>query len=154
MISEKDKLLSHLQNLCARKEYCSSEIFRKAVKALDGDESLAAEIVSSLVEDKFVDDLRYAGAFARDKSCLEGWGPVKISWMLSSKGIDRKTISEALGTVDEDKAARKLRSLIEARHHSLKGCDDERLRLLKYALSRGYEYDKVSPLVHSVLSDG
>ena len=73
MTSKDNKLLSSLQALCARKEYCSADIYKKALKGLDGDEEAAAAMVASLVEDKFVDDLRYATAFARDKACLDGW---------------------------------------------------------------------------------
>ena len=43
MISKDDKLLSSLQSLCARKEYCSSDIYKKALKGLEGDEEAAAK---------------------------------------------------------------------------------------------------------------
>ena len=39
MISKDDKLLSTLQALCARKEYCSADIYKKALKGLDEDEN-------------------------------------------------------------------------------------------------------------------
>ena len=72
------KVLDSLQAQCARREYCVSDIRLKAVRKLDGDTQAAEEIVESLVADRFVSDLRYAGAFAREKASLSGWGPVKI----------------------------------------------------------------------------
>ena len=66
------KLLERLERQCARAEYCTGDIRRKALKALEGDEEAAARIVDSLVQNRFVDDRRYAGAFVREKSSIQG----------------------------------------------------------------------------------
>ena len=154
MISKDDKLLSRLQALCSRKEYCSSEMYRKALKGLDGDEEGAAQMLQLLVADKYVDDLRYATAFARDKSSLDGWGPIKISFALKGKGIDAATVAGALAAVDPEKSGDKLRSILESKYRMLKGCGDVRLKLLKFALARGYQYDGLDALVREIMSDG
>ena len=75
---EEKKVLERLQRQCARMEYCVSDIRRKALKAMEGDADAADRIVASLVKDRFVDDRRFAAAFAREKSALQGWGTVKI----------------------------------------------------------------------------
>ena len=119
----------------------------KAFKALDGDSAAADEIVASLVKDRFVDDLRYASAFAREKSSLTGWGPVKIRFALRAKGIGESDISAALEEVDSDKALERLRRLIEQKRKSLEGDPQIRLKLIKFALSRGYDYKDIEKLV-------
>lgn len=152
MISKDDKLLSSLQALCARKEYCSADIYKKALKGLEGDEEAAAAMVALLVKDQFVDDLRYATAFARDKACLDGWGPVKIAFQLRGKGIDASTVDKALDEVDTDKADARMRAVLEAKARTLKGDPELRLKLLKFGLQRGYEYDRLNPAVRSLLA--
>ncbi len=151
MISKDDKLLSSLQALCARKEYCSADIYKKALKGLEGDEEAAAAMVALLVKDQFVDDLRFATAFARDKACLDGWGPVKIAFQLRGKGIDASTVDKALGEVDADKADARMRAVLEAKARTLKGDPELRLKLLKFGLQRGYEYDRLNPAVKALL---
>ena len=151
MISKDDKLLSSLQALCARKEYCSADIYKKALKGLEGDEEAAAAMVALLVKDQFVDDLRYATAFARDKACLDGWGPVKIAFQLRGKGIDASTVDKALCEVDDDKADARMRAVLEAKARTLKGDPELRLKLLKFGLQRGYEYDRLNPAVKALL---
>ena len=93
---EEKKVLERLQRQCARMEYCVSDIRRKALKALEGDAEAAGRIVDSLVKDRFVDDRRYAAAFAREKSALQGWGEVKIRFLLRGKGVSDEIITEAL----------------------------------------------------------
>ena len=142
-----NKLLSSLQTLCARKEYCSADMYKKALKGLEGDEAGAADLVARLVADGFVDDLRYATAFARDKAALDGWGPVKIGFQLRAKGVAPALIDEALAAVDPEKADGRLRTVLEAKARTLKGDPQLRLKLLKFALQRGYEYNRVEPVV-------
>ena len=85
---EEQKVLERLQRQCARMEYCVSDIRRKALKAMEGDADAADRIVAALVKDRFVDDRRYAAAFAREKSALQGWGTVKIRFQLRGKGLE------------------------------------------------------------------
>ena len=139
----KKKILNRLEALCSRREYCRKDIRTKALKALDGDVGAAEELVEQLVSDGFVDDSRYAGAFAREKACLDGWGPVKIRFALRGKGIEPSVIDDALASLDPEPAGAKLGRLLEARARSLEGDPQKKLKLIKYALSRGYEYDQI-----------
>ena len=148
---EEQKVLERLQRQCARMEYCTSDIRRKALKAMEGDADAADRIVASLVADRFVDDRRYAGAFAREKSTLQGWGAVKIRFMLRGKGISDGIISEALLEVDPDKAASRLDRLAAGKYRLLKDDPQCRLKLLKALLSRGYGYDEVEEAVNQVM---
>ncbi|MBQ1936596.1 MAG: RecX family transcriptional regulator [Bacteroidales bacterium] len=143
MTDSNKKILSALQSLCARKEYCSSEIRTKALKRCEGDVDAAEEIVAALIEDKFVSDLRYASAFAREKAQISGWGAVKIRYALRGKQIDSQTINAALQEIDADKAEEKLQKVLEVKMRSLAGDPQARLKLIKFALSRGYEYSEV-----------
>ena len=145
------KLLERLERQCARAEYCTGDIRRKALKALEGDEEAAARIVDSLVQNRFVDDRRYAGAFVREKSSIQGWGAIKIAHMLAAKGIKREIIQDALSEeTDREKAGARLRKLLETKARSLAGDPAFRLKLLKFGLSRGYTYDEVDPLVREL----
>ena len=137
------KVLNSLQGRCARREYCRSEMRLKALKALDGDAAAAEEVLESLVADGYVDDARYAGAFAREKASLNGWGPVKIRFMLKANGIEAAAIDEALSSIDTEAASEKLDKLLAAKAKSLEGDPQARLKLIKYALSRGYNYEDI-----------
>ncbi|MCQ2119302.1 MAG: RecX family transcriptional regulator [Bacteroidales bacterium] len=150
-MDEYSKTLNHLQNLCSKKECCSSDIFRKALSALQGDKEKAVEMLDSLIRERFVDDRRYASAFAREKSRLTGWGPAKISYTLLAKGISRNDISAALEGIDQDEADRRMRSVLETKAGLLAGDPNIKFKLLKFGLTRGYEYPTLEPVVRSIL---
>ena len=151
MDEKKLKVLDRLRGLCSRREYCYADVSKKAKDALDGDAQAAKEVADVLVEDKYVDDLRYASAFARDKSAIQGWGEVKIRYMLSAKGVSRDVIDKALKEIDQDKADSRLEKLLQNKLKSLKDDPQCRLKLLRFALGRGYSYDEVNDVVNSLL---
>ena len=145
------KVLDWLQNLCSKKECCTSELLQKALRRLEGDKPAAEEVVGSLVQDGYADDFRYAAAFAREKSSLTGWGPVKIRQALAVKGISRSVIDAALDEIDEERAGAKLDKLLLTKWKTLEGDPYAKFKLLKYALSRGYDYDTVKDRVHEII---
>ncbi|MBO4917806.1 MAG: RecX family transcriptional regulator [Bacteroidales bacterium] len=149
---EKEKVLSYLQNLCVKRECCSSDILKKAEKALEGDRAEAQRMLEALVADRFVDDARYAAAFAREKSSLTGWGPDKIRYALLMKGISKPDIAAALEEIDPETAGARLEKLVAAKCKTLQGDPFIKFKLIKYALSRGYRYDDVGPVVEKILS--
>ena len=146
-----DEALDRFQRQCSRMEYCSRDIYRKALKALEGDAGAAERIVASLVADRFVDDLRYASAFAREKASLQGWGPVKITFQLRGKGIPDETIRVALAEIDGGKAAAKLEKTVADKYRTLREDPQCRLKLLKFALGRGYNYDEAAAAVDKAM---
>lgn len=145
--SKYQEVLTQLQALCAKREYCVSDIRRKALERLEGDREKAVELTEALVADKFVDNARYASAFAREKSSLQGWGPVKIRFQLRAKGVSDEDISSALQEIDENRAATRLEKLLENKWHTLQDDPQGRLKLIKFALGRGYEYEAVESLI-------
>lgn len=146
-----EKVLDRMRNLCSRREYCRSDIMKKVVSALDGDKERAEKVMEILVAERFIDEFRYASAFARDKSAISGWGETKIRYMLSSKGIPREVIDKALEEIDGAKAMTRLEKLMENKYRSLKEDPQCRLKMLRFGLGRGYGYDEVSEVLEFLM---
>lgn len=150
-VKDPQKVADRMRALCSRREYCRMDVMKKVMTALDGDVAKAEEVVAKLVEERYVDDLRYATAFARDKASIAGWGEAKIRYMLSSKGIDRELIAQALDEVDDKRAEIRLEKLMENKVRSLKDDPQRRLKLLRFGLGRGYSYDQVTEMIDKML---
>ena len=144
-------VLDRLRTLCSRREYCSSDIYKKALVCLEGNRDEAAEILKRLQDEKYVDDRRFSCAYARDKSSISGWGSNKIRYMLSAKGVARDVIDEALAEVDGDSSGKRFEKLMLNRYNSLKKEDNVRLKLLRFAIGRGYGYEEASALIDRII---
>lgn len=146
-----EKVADRMRRLCSRREYCVGDIRKKLMVQLDGNAAEAAEILEHLMKEKYIDDLRYASAYARDKASISGWGATKIRYMLSAKGISSEVISQALEEVDSSKAQVRLDKLMENKFKSLKDDPQCRLKMLRFGLGRGYSYEDVASAVDALL---
>lgn len=143
-MSVSDTIFNRLAQLCSRREYCSRGILdllrRKGVGEKD-----AEAVLERLRAERYVDDARYARAFARDKALLAGWGPRKIAYALSLKGIPEDVVQAALAEVGEDERSRRMEEVIRVKWRSVKAVtpQERRAKVLRFALSRGYDYASV-----------
>ena len=135
--------------LCSNQEQCTGTILEKLrTWGVDNDE--AHRVIQKLQEEKFLDDLRYAKFFVRDKYKLNRWGKVKITAMLRQKKIENSLIEEALNEMNmkeyeeicENLIKTKSATLNESNHFIRKG------KLFRFAAGRGFESD----LIHRILS--
>ena len=145
------KVADRMRALCSRREYCRKDILKKVMTALDGDAAKAEEVVGKLVEERYVDDRRYAAAFARDKASIAGWGAAKIRYMLAAKGVDSEIIASALEEVDVSRADARLEKLMENKARSLKDDPQRRMKLIRFGVGRGYGYEEVSSMIDRIL---
>lgn len=136
-----DEILYKLAAKCSVSEQCMSDIEAK-LSRYDLTEEERTRILRHLVEEKYIDDRRYAEAFVRDKYRFNKWGRIKIAQGLRMKGIDSKTISTAMKAIDEAEYLDILRDLIKAKRKSTRGKNDYEIngKLVRFATGRGFEY--------------
>ena len=137
---EKDAV-TRLKNLCARREYCSSDIIGK-LRREGVTEQEAEGILQELREGKWVDDVRYAGCYAREKALISGWGTVKIRFHLRAKGIAPEAVNQALEEIESAGAEKRRDDVLRNKWRELCRKEDDvrkrRMKLIRFALGRGY----------------
>jgi len=146
-----EQIYNRMMALCSRREYCKGDIAAK-IAALSENVDAGA-MIEKLCAEKFIDDSRYAAAFVRDKSRLQGWGGIKIRYALQKKGIDKETIAEAMSQIDENQQMERLTKLMKAKALTLKvtAAEDRRARLIRFAVSRGFTYAQADAVCKNIL---
>lgn len=136
-----DEILYKLAARCSTSEQCLSDVEAK-LKRYDLSEEERTRILQYLVEEKYIDDKRYAEAFVRDKYRFNKWGRIKIAQGLRMKGIDNGTVNVAMGVIDETEYLHILRELIKAKRKSIRGKSDYEVngKLIRFAIGRGFEF--------------
>lgn len=136
-----DEILYKLAAKCSISEQCLSDIETK-LSRYDLTEEERTRILRHLIEEKYIDDCRYAEAYVRDKYRFNKWGRIKIAQGLRMKGIDSETINNAMGAIDEDEYLEILRDLIKTKRKSTRGKNDYEIngKIARFAVGRGFEY--------------
>lgn len=143
-----EQALVRLETLCARAEHCSGELRQKLYTWKISPEK-SEEIISGLIERRFVDDRRFARAFAIDKARFARWGERKIALALMSKRLPSDIIKDTLAQIDRQLYETNLCELLHAKARSLDAprTFEGRTKLFRYGVSKGYPPSLVSELI-------
>ena len=135
-----DQVLDKMAKYCAYQERCVKDV-RDKLKTFDIPEEDKTKILDYLLDNRFVDDKRYAKAFVRGKVNQSGWGINKIRFHLIQKGIDKDIIEEALGQTDEEAYRQRLIEILKTKAKTIKAASDfeKKRKLAAYAMQKGFE---------------
>jgi Uncharacterized protein conserved in bacteria len=145
--------LHRMAAYCSMKECCVHDV-RKKVSAMGLDGDVVERIVKRLVDERFLDDSRFANAFVKDKLRFNKWGRIKIGYELRGKGVEASVIANAIESIDEDEYMSVLQDLLKAKKHTLRGKDERAAFncVLRFAAGRGFESREILPCLKKIFS--
>ncbi len=129
---------------CAYQERCQQEVRDKLYEwGLFPD--AVESIIAKLISDNFLNEERFAKAYAGGKFRIKKWGRIKIKLELKKRKISEYCIKQAMKEIPEDTYMETLKQLIQKKSNDIKG-GKEHIRDLKvahYIISRGFENDLI-----------
>jgi regulatory protein len=140
----KEQALQKLRHYCAYQERCHSEVKEKlyslGVWKKDHD-----EIMASLIEDDYLNEERFAIAFAGGKFRMKQWGRVKIKYELKQKQVSEYCIKKAMKEIDEEDYMKTIHKLATEKYALLKSEQYliRKKKTMDFLLQKGFESDLV-----------
>jgi regulatory protein len=143
------QMLQKSEAFCAYQERSSYEVLEK-LKRLGAQEGEIIQILNALIENNFLDDERFAKAYAVGKLRIKHWGVNKIKQGLQLKRIDREIMTKAIQNMyNEENYAGILQDVANRKWQELHKEKDPWMRkqkLFRFLASRGFNYDEFSEL--------
>jgi regulatory protein len=149
----KEEALQKLRQYCAYQERSHYEVQQKLYQ-LGIRKSEHDEIISTLIEEDYLNEERFAKAFAGGKFRMKDWGRKKIYYALKEKKVSEYSIKQAMKETNEVEYEKNLNELVAEKFDSLK--EEQYLvrkkKTIDYLVQKGYEYELVSRAINQ-LSD-
>lgn len=139
------ELLAKLERYCAYQERSEAEV-RKKMGTLAVPVAMADEIVKELKACDFLNETRFAETYVRSK-LKEKWGKLKIRQGLYQKGIAAEVIQEQMDQIDDDQYIDVVRDTIEKWKRLNSKDADNRPKLIRHMLSKGFSMDDFMSLL-------
>ena len=134
-----------LESWCAYQDRCTFEIESKLASwHIPVDQY--DQLINHLVQNRFLDDKRYAESFVSGKVKIKRWGRIKIKHHLIQKRLPKELINSGLATIDSDLYWNNLIDLTNRRLKEAKKNEDKwslRKRTATFLASKGYEQDLI-----------
>lgn len=139
-----EEALERCRLLAAKGECCTFDLEQKmhnwGVQSVD-----IQQVIESLVAERFVDNLRFATAYVRDKTRFNHWGRVKTTLMLRQKHIDKQVINEAFNELPESDYQRAYEAERDKKLRQLRALKpfERNRKTAAYLIQKGFEPDFV-----------
>lgn len=147
----KEQALQKLKHFCAYQERCHSEVKEKlynlGVWKKDHD-----EIIATLIEENYLNEERFAMAYAGGKFRIKQWGRIKIKYELKQKQVSEYCIKKALKQIDEDDYMKVMNKLAREKYASLKSEQwlVRKKKTMDYLFRRGFEADLINESIKKI----
>lgn len=148
----KEEALQKLRHYCGYQERCHKEVKEK-LYSFGLNKQDVDDAISVLIEENYLNEDRFAMAYAGGYFRSKQWGKVKIGYELKQKGVSDFCIKKAMKEIDEGDYQKTIRELIAKKSEAIE--DDglnryaRKQKIMNYLLQRGFE----SQLVQKELKD-
>ncbi|MFV0565031.1 MAG: regulatory protein RecX [Flavobacteriaceae bacterium] len=141
-----------MEHYCAYQERCHKEVEQK-LQSMGMIPDAANLVIAHLIEHKFLNETRFAKAFAQGKFRIKNWGKNRIVNELKQRHISAYNINEALKQIQQDEYTEVLYRLAQKKANSLteKNLWKKRKKLTDYLLYRGWEAHLVYGVVNELV---
>ncbi len=130
---------SKAAKFCSGRERAPFEVLQKLQK-WEVTEDEAQAILGELVEERFVDELRFCRAFCNDKFEFNRWGRNKIQQALFQYHLPEDVVKEAFMVIDPEKYELVLLDLARKKWDKTSGdVWGRKQKTIAYMLSKGFE---------------
>jgi len=154
------KLLNPTEALAKIQRYCAyQERSHKEVKSKLYDYGLYAtqveEIISQLITDGFLNEERFAKAYAGGKFRIKKWGKLKIKNELEFLGLTKNCIQRGLKEIESSDYTKTLKALIKKKSTEISEENrfKKRDKIARFVIGKGYEPELVWGYVKDLLPD-
>ncbi len=147
-------LLQKAASYCAYQERTQDEVRQRLKKWGVWEEDEADELIAELISMNYLSEERFAKTYAGSKFRQKKWGKRRIKQELSRRGLTDYNIDQGMGEIDETAYEEALKDLLEKKQEQLARTESDarkrKQKLVRYALSKGYE----SELVWRIINEG
>ncbi len=143
---------ARMQKYCAYQERCHKEVHQKLRDMRMIPEAIAL-IVNDLIQENYLNETRFAQAFARGKFKNKKWGRNRIVQELKFREISAYNIKKALQEIPEAAYLETFEALVEKRLAQLaseKSLPKKKKKLADYLFYRGWEPELVWDAVYKI----
>jgi regulatory protein len=137
-----EKALQKLKHYCGYQERSHADVKQK-LYSLGIFRNEAEELISHLIEEGYLNEERFAIAYASGKSRNKGWGRIRIRHELEQKRVSHYCIRKALESLDESEYLTGFQRVADKKWRSLRSEKDifvKKNKWQQFLLQRGFEH--------------
>lgn len=147
-----EKALQKAKYYCAYQERSHAEVKKKLYGF--GLYKIEVELLmSQLIEEDYLNEERFALAFAGGKFRIKHWGKTRVKYELQQRQVSDYCIKKALAAIPDEDYEKTLKKLALEKLETIKSEKNiftKKGKLQNYLVGKGYEYNLVSEILKNI----
>jgi len=147
-----EKATQKIKYYCAYQERSHKEV-REKLYSFGLYKNEVEQLVADMVEADYLNEERFATAFAGGKFRMKGWGKMKIKAELKNRGVSEYCIKIGLARIDTVSYAASLEKLFNTRLQALKTEKNifiKKRKVQQFLLQRGFEPALINAWINKI----
>ena len=144
-----EQAFGKIKHFCAYQERSHAEV-KKKLYGFGLYKNEVELLMSQLIEENYLNEERFAFAFAGGKFRIKQWGKTKIKYELKLRQVSDYSIKKALAQIEEEDYLKTLYKIAEEKLATLeseKNIFTKKSKLQNYLVSKGFEFNVISGIL-------
>ncbi len=110
-------------------------------------------LISRLIEENYLNEERFAFAFAGGKFRIKQWGKTKIKYELKLRQVSEYSIKKALAQIDEADYLKTIQKIAAEKLMTLKSENNvftKKSKLQNYLVGKGFEFNLIGEILKEI----
>lgn len=143
-------ILEKMRSYCMYQDRCVQEVIKKLTR-LQVIAKTKSKIIDHLIEDDYLNEVRFAKSFIQGKLRIKKWGRIKLNYELRIRGIKKFIIDEEINKISKEDYYDYFNEFSNNKIKTLKGSKEQKKRsFVNYFTYRGWEnnliYEKLNEI--------
>lgn len=136
--------IERLKKFCSIQDRCQQDVVNK-MKNWGLSQNSQDHILEILIQENYIDELRYAKSFCKGKFNIKKWGKNKIKYELKNKNISKNCIAEGLNEIDDYSYLNTLEKIYKKKKDNTieKNIYVKNNKIARFLISKGFESNLV-----------
>lgn len=147
-----EKAFQKAKYYCAYQERSHAEV-KKKLYGFGLYKNEVELLMSQLIEENYLNEERFAMAFAGGKFRIKQWGKTRIKYELKQRQVSDYSIRKALAAITDEDYEKTMKKLATEKLETLKSEDNifiKKSKLQNYLVGKGYEFNLVGEIVREL----
>ncbi|MFN0049814.1 MAG: regulatory protein RecX [Cytophagales bacterium] len=151
---DKKTAFAKASRYCAYQERTQAEV-RNKLRELELWDEAIEEVIVELIQENFINEERFAKAYASGKFRNLKWGKIKIKQGLKQHGLSDYCIKKGLAEIAGDDYEKTITKLIEKKLPAMKEKNSSirNQKMIKFLMGKGFEADIVIDLIKKTTTE-
>lgn len=143
-------ILEKMRSYCMYQDRCIQEVKKKLTR-LQVDPKTKSKIINHLIDDDYLNEVRFTKSFIQGKLRIKKWGRIKLNYELKKRNVTKFIIDQEINKISKEDYCQYFNEFSNNKIKTLKGSKEQKKRsFVNFFTYRGWEINLIYEKLYEI----